>query len=157
MSWWAYYKTLEEEKIQRPYQSLTFKVFREILPYVENRFRWEHSRHDHTTLILYYTAPAERLGRWPTRYIVDISYGQSKRFRKYHRKYLERKEEEERQRAIEGNASMGILEDVQKVLEKEIHKNLKSVQHEAAKQQEIAQRLSPFEHDYIKTQIEVEV
>lgn len=157
MSWWAYYKTLEEEKIQRPYQSLTFKVFREILPYVENRFRWEHSRYDHTALMLYYTVPAERLGEWPTRYIVDISYGQSKRFHKYHRKYLERKKEEERRLAIEGNASMGILEDAQRVLENEIRKNLKSVQREAAKQQEIGQRLSPFEHDYIKAQIEVEV
>lgn len=157
MGWLDYDIALEKEKERWPYQPLTFKVFREILPYVEEHFRWEHSEEDYVTLLLYYVVPARRAGHLSTRYLVDISYWQAKRFHEYHRKYLERKKMKQRREKIAGNASMGILEDVQKVLEKEIHKNLRAVQQEAAKQKEIAERLSPFEHDYMKTKIEVEV
>lgn len=152
----AYQKSLEEEKAKWKYQTLTFKVFREVLPYVEQHFHWWYSEPDGYELLLYYVAPKCRAGD-TERYLVDIPYWKARLFHAYHKRFLRRQLDMQQREAIQRNSSTLILEDVQKALEDEIRKNLKTVQQEAAKHKEIAQRLSPFEHDYIKSQIEVEV
>ena len=155
MGCFRYRKLLKEAKLDAPYQSLPFKVFREIYPYTMENFEWRDALYTCRNEELLWYKKITRYGA--KRIVVDIPWWKANLFAIYMWFYCMRQIRLEEKRKLVANSSTLILEDVQKTLEDEIRKNLKSVQHEAAKQKEIAERLSSFEHDYIKSQIEVEV
>lgn len=155
MGCFKYNRLLRAAKIDAPYQNLPFKVFREIYPYTMENFEWRDTLYTYRDEeLLWY----KKITRGSAELIVvDIPWWKAQLFAIYMWFYCVRQIRLEEKRKLVANSGNLILEDVQKTLEDEIRKNLKSVQREAAKQQEIAERLSSFEHDYIKSQIEVEV
>lgn len=161
-----YESLLKAAKSKYQYQTLSLDVLKSVYPYTSDKFAWsdeppaitpgwymdDYCCDNHT--LLWYTVCSTSS---EISYLVDISYGDARKFKRFMERYAVSAERRGESLAVQRNATMAILEDAQRVLEAELTASHNIIQQEAAKQKEIAQRLSPFEHDYIKSQIEVEV
>ena len=150
----AYNSALKEMKKENQYQSLTFGVFKKILPCVRSdRFRWSNWYPDMYTwrtngeLLLWYRLENSQ---WV---LVDIGFWKAELFSwmLFHQK------KKEAHAKILSNETNLILADVQNVLQRQIDKNNQDMLKAAKEQQRIIQNLSPFQKDYIESQVNVEV
>lgn len=153
-----YNRELLEAKLSYPYQSMTFKLFRQVYPFTKNKFYWD-SQFIRNHPLLWYRASSATPGEYkPVRVcLVDIPFWKAVLFRWY-TKWVERKEELTKiEHSLRKNDSTLMLTDIQATIQRQLDSNETMIRRELANLRRQSAQLTPFQEDYVKTKIEVEV
>ena len=143
-----YRRNLLEAKRSYPHQSLTFKLFRQVYAFTSNKFYWD-SQFIFLGPLLWYRASQLC--------VVDIPFWKSLLFRWYMKREDRRNNAVATRQLISKNNSTLMLTDIQATIQQQLDSNEAMIRRELANLRQQSARLTPFQEDYVKTKIEVEV
>lgn len=160
-----YYRALAKAKVNHEYQGLTFSLFRKALPFTREKFIWSDDPpdswwHMDGSLLWYVSKEPCRppfSGYHVHTYVVDLPYWKAVLFRLYTNR-LDKKEKRIARKSLTiSNESNAILMDIQSTIQHQIDVNDGMIRQELLNLRRKTAQLTPFEEDYLKAQIRVEV